>query len=201
MPVITIPFDYDPQKYDASLIPIFVDDTDDNGERIYFGWIEAVVPIQDKLRALSRRVLGDVWRVSELTEVSVHHLWGKYREEIGPNPSHRVYSTARRKAYCLEDPGSRLHLGKNVALESLDEYRRDALIAEYVTSNGSIERDYDLGKLESRMRQLGTEQDLVVYQMVKSGYHWREIGDNVQQNPNTLWRRFNRLLKRVRETI
>ena len=32
MPVITIPFDYDPRRYSASLVPIYLNDTDDNGE-------------------------------------------------------------------------------------------------------------------------------------------------------------------------
>jgi hypothetical protein len=79
MPVITIPFDYDPRRYSASLVPIYLNDTDDNGEIIFHGWIDAVVPVQDKLRALSRRVLGDVWRVSEVTDLTIHHLWHRHR--------------------------------------------------------------------------------------------------------------------------
>ena len=42
------------------MIPIYLNDKDENGETICFGWIEAVVPIQEKLRALLRRVPGDV---------------------------------------------------------------------------------------------------------------------------------------------
>jgi hypothetical protein len=201
MPVITIPFDYDPQRYDESLVPIFLNDTDDRGETIYFGWIEAVVPIQDKLRILSRRVLGDTWRVSELTDLTVHHLWGKYRENVGPNPSHRVYATAQRKAHGLEDPGARAHLGKDVALDSLDEFQRDALVVELADARGGVSREYDLTRIESKLRELGSEEDFEVYRMLKSGYYWREIGRNVQKNPNTVYRRFSRLLKRVREAI
>lgn len=201
MPVITIPFDYDSRKYDASLVPIFLNDTDEGGERIYFGWIEAVVPVQDKLRALSQRVLGDIWRVSELTDVTVHHLWGKYRDNLGLYPSHRVYSTARRKAHGLEDPGERAHRGKDIALDALDEYRRDALVAEAVSLRGEVSRDYDLSRIEAKLRELGTRDDLEVYRMIKSGYYWREIGENVKQHPNTVYRRFNRLLKKVRDAI
>jgi len=54
MAVITIPFDYDLQRDGGSVIPIYLNDTDDNGETIFFGWIEAVIPVQDKLRAVSR---------------------------------------------------------------------------------------------------------------------------------------------------
>jgi hypothetical protein len=38
MAVITIPFDYDPRRYSASLVPIYLNDTDDNGEIIFHGW-------------------------------------------------------------------------------------------------------------------------------------------------------------------
>jgi hypothetical protein len=71
MPVITIPFDFDPHGDGESTVPIYLNDTDENGEKIFFGWIEAVVPIQDKLKALSRRILGDVWGVSELTDITI----------------------------------------------------------------------------------------------------------------------------------
>jgi DNA-directed RNA polymerase specialized sigma24 family protein len=201
MPVITIPFDYDARKYDESLVPIFLNDTDERGEPIYFGWIEAVVPVQDKLRSLSRRVLGDTWRVSELTEITVHHLWRKYHDNLGPYPSHRVYSTARRKAHGLEDPGERVHRGKNIALDALDEYRRDALLAEVVNLRGEISREYDLSRLEAKLRELGTEKDSEIYRQVKFGYYWREIGENVKEHPNTVYRRFSRLLKKVRDAI
>ena len=87
--------------------------------RSCFGWIEAVIPIQDKLRAVSRRVLGDVWRVSELTDLTIHHLWQKYRENVGSNPSFRVYATAKRMAHRLEDPGARVHLALNISLDRL----------------------------------------------------------------------------------
>ena len=90
MAVIAIPFDYDPDRDGESVIPIYLNDTDENGETICFGWIEAVVPIQEKLRALSRRVLGDVWRVSEVTDLAIHQLWRQYRENVGCHPSFRV---------------------------------------------------------------------------------------------------------------
>jgi hypothetical protein len=96
MAVITIPFDYDPQRDCESVVPICINDTDDNGETICFGWINAIVPIQDKLKALAGRVLGDVWRVSELTDLTIHHLWRKYRDNLGDNPSFRLYAIAKR---------------------------------------------------------------------------------------------------------
>ena len=201
MAIVTIPFDYDPVRYEASVVPIFLNDTDEQGKRIHFGWIEAVVPIHDKLTALARRVLGDAWRVSEVTDLSVHHLSGKYGNDLGPNPSRRVYVTARRKAHGLEDPGARMHLGKNVALDALAEFQRDALVSSACDLDGTLDYERSVARLQAKIQELGTEQDLLVYQKLKSGYHWREIGNEVDENWNTVHRRFKRLLQRIRNSI
>ena len=197
MAVITIPFDYDPQRDGGSVVPIYLNDTDDNGETIFFGWIEAVIPVQDKLRAVSRRVLGDVWRVSELTDLTIHHLWQKYRENVGCHPSFRVIATAKRTAHSLEDPGARVHLALNISLDTLEEYRDYALIRD----TGNTERAYgtnlDLYRFEARLKELGRKDDFVVYRMLKAGYYWYEIGQRLGRHPNTLHRRFRRLLRSI----
>jgi len=201
MALVTIPFDYDPRRYNESLVPIFLNDTDDRGNKIHFGWIEAVVPIHTKLLALTRRILGDPWRVSEVTDLSVHHLSGKYGDALGPDPSRRVYRTARRKAHALEDPGARVHLGKNIALDSLTELQSSAFGAIKPSFEAQLDSQRRVHLLESKLRELGTPADFSVYRMLKSGYHWREIGDNVDENWNSVHRRFKRLLNRVREAI
>jgi DNA-directed RNA polymerase specialized sigma24 family protein len=201
MAIVTIPFDYDPVKYGGALVPIFLNDTDEKGRRIYRGWIEAVIPVHERLITLAKRILSDPWRVSELTDVTVHHLWGKYGSEVGPNPSHRVYVTARRKAHGLEDPGARLYLRKNVALDSLADYQRDILLTRACDRDGELDHQRNVYKLETKLRDLGTPQDFLVYQKLKSGYHWREIGDAVDEKPNTVHRRFKRLLQRIKDSI
>jgi DNA-directed RNA polymerase specialized sigma24 family protein len=196
MAVITIPFDYDPQRDGESVIPIYLNDTDENGETIFFGWIEVVVRIQDKLRALSRAILGDVWRVSELTDLTVHRLWRKYRDNLGRDPGFRVYVTARRIAHSLEDPGARVHLALNISLDALEEYRKYA-----VGDVNKTERAYctnlDLQRFETKLKELGKKNDLDVYRMLKAGYYWHEIGQRVGERPNTVYRRFRRLLRRI----
>jgi hypothetical protein len=75
MPVITIPFDYD-ERVHASVVPICVSDIDAEGSVIHPDWFEyGVLPVADKLRQISRRMLKDVWRVSEITEYAVHSVW------------------------------------------------------------------------------------------------------------------------------
>lgn len=197
MPVITIPFDYDPHRDGESVIPIYINDTDENGERIFFGWIEAVIPIQHKLKTLSRSVLGDVWRVSELTDLTIHHLWGKYREDLGSHPSFRVYRTAKRKAHSLEDPGARMHLAIEISLDKLEQYRKDALLRDTNDTENEYRTNLDLQRFEKRLRRLGTMDELEVYRMLKAGYHWHEIGQRIGQPPNTAYRRFSRTLRRI----
>ena len=196
MAVITIPFDYDPQRDGESVIPIYLNDTDDSGETIFFGWFEVVVRLQDKLRALSRTILGDVWRVSELTDLTIHRLWRRYKHNLGCDPCFRVYVTARRIAHSLEDPGARVHLSLNFSLDALEDYRKFA-----VGDANEIERAYctslDLQRFEARLRELGRKNELAVYRMLKAGYYWHEIGNRVGERPNTVYRRFRRLLQRI----
>ncbi len=197
MAVITIPFDYDPQLDDRSIVPIYVNDTDDHGETIAFGWIEAVVPIQEKLKALTRRILGDVWRVSELTDLSIHRLWRRHRHNLGRNPSLRVYHTARRMAHGLEDPGARAHLALNVSLDALEEYRTSAIVGDAIDTERLYGARLDIERFEAKLRQQGTQDDLEVYRLLKAGYYWYEIGERVGMHPNTAYQRFYRLVRRI----
>lgn len=201
MAVITIPFDYDPHRDDRSIVPIYLNDTDDQGEMIAFGWIEAVVPIQEKLKALTRRVLGDVWRVSELTDITIHRLWRKHRYNLGRNPSLRVYHTARRAAHRLEDPGARAHLALNISLDALEEYRTSAIVGNTIDTERSYGAKLDIERFEEKLKQLGRKDDLEVYRLLKAGYYWYEIGERVGAHPNTVYQRFYRLVRRIAELV
>lgn len=199
MPVITIPFDYDPQKYDE--VPIFLNDTDDDGDKIFFGWIEAVVPVQDKLRSLARRVLQDVWRVSELTDVTLRYLWRTHRENLGPHPSFRVYRSANKQAHHLEDPGARVHCQLNFSLDWLDEYQLDSLVETDYGTESQLQRNLDLDRFESKLKQQGSRTELEVYRLLRAGYYWREIGPKVGERPNTIFRRFRRQILGIADIV
>ena len=188
MPVITIPFDFDPHGDGESTVPIYLNDTDENGEKIFFGWIEAVVPIQDKLKALSRRILGDVWGVSELTDITIQHLWRRHRENLGPHPSYRVYRTARRKAHGLEDPAAHGHLAIHVSMDRLEGFRRDALLCDTPDTEHGYRSALDLQLFEKKLNS----EDLEIYRMLKAGYCWHEVAERIGRRPNTIHRRFSR---------
>jgi len=70
-----------PRNYrEEGVVPIYIRTVDDEGISVFRGWIDAVYPIADRLRALAGRIFGEPWQVSELTEGSVHAL----NREHGP---------------------------------------------------------------------------------------------------------------------
>jgi hypothetical protein len=102
--VMAIPFDYDPERDGESVIPIYLNDKDENGETILLRMDrsrcshsgEAESPVEES----SRRRL----RVSEVTDLAIHQLWREYREGLGCHPSFRRYRTAKRAAHILKIP-------------------------------------------------------------------------------------------------
>jgi hypothetical protein len=193
MAIVTIPFDYDPLR-DAHVIPICIEDTDRNGYLINRGWFEAVVPIADPLRALTRRVLKDVWCVSEVAEKSLHAVWGSHGDDLGRNPSSRIWSYAQWVALDIRDGGRNARRREQALLSSLlrklrstsdvqteveaEEYRR--LLREYFDEHG--------------VSDVNDALDGWLY-----GSGWIEIAESVDKNPKAVtrrfWRWFNKALK------
>jgi hypothetical protein len=57
---------------------------------------------------MARNVLGDVWRVSELAEDTVHTLSALYGEELGRSPTNHIYVNARLMAAVVLKAAARL---------------------------------------------------------------------------------------------
>src|SRR5579862_3546411 len=100
MHVVTIPFDYEnlSPAEQAGIVPICIKATDDEGNPIAWVGFEAVERIQNNLRLLAKFFLDDVWRVAEITEAAVHHLWRLHGNNLGRHPSRRVYAAAKWEA-------------------------------------------------------------------------------------------------------
>jgi hypothetical protein len=97
MGVVIIPFDYEqlPESQRKAIVPICIASVDRHGNPIAPIWFEqGVVPVQNQLRSLARYKLGDVWRVSELAEITVHKLWERHGEDAGIWPWRRVLAHA-----------------------------------------------------------------------------------------------------------
>jgi transposase-like protein len=55
----------------------------------------------------------------------------------------------------------------------------------------------DLERFEGKLKKKGKRDELEVYRLVRAGYHWYEIGQRLGENPNTVYRRFQRLIERI----
>src|SRR5207244_8220269 len=108
-----IPSDYE----ESGVIPICIRKIDDLGRPVYEGWINAVRPIADPLRALARRVIGNIWQVSELADGSVHALSAKHQDRLGTEPSYQIYAHAKRLARDIAVGGRRARTALDVDLK------------------------------------------------------------------------------------
>ena len=195
MAIVTIPFDYDPLR-DALVIPICINDTDRNGLPINRGWLEAVVPIADPLRALTRRVLKDVWCVSEVAEKSVHAVWGSHGDELGRNPSSRIWSYAQWAALDLRDGGRNARRREQALLASLVRKLRSA---------SDVQTEAEAEEYRRLLREYFDEHDVPdvndSLDMWLYGIPWIEIGERVDQNPKAVTRRFWRWFNKALEDL
>ncbi len=116
MAIIIIPFDYDERTH-PSVVPIAVSDEDRAGNQIDHRLIvQGVVPVADPLRQLSHRILGDVHRVSEITEHAVQSLWRTHGPDFGDQPSVKVLSRAKSYAEDARYGGRRARRKMDVEL-------------------------------------------------------------------------------------
>ena len=113
---VLIPADYEAQ----GVVPIGISDVDYEGRLVAPGWIEAVKPVAGSLRRITALITGDVGNVSQLAEETVHALSADNGENLGRNPSCRIYVGVKWRARNLRDGGSRKR--KRIETELLDEY-------------------------------------------------------------------------------
>ena len=195
MAIVTIPFDYDTLPDPGDIVPICIEDTDRYGFPINPAWFTAVEPIADRLRRLSRRTLDDVWYVSELTEASVHALWGKHRHNLGRSPSARIYKHARWKAMDLRAGGRNARRG--VEVELLDSILRKLRSAHDV--HGQVEFDQLRVLLTRHFEAKGVPHIETMMDMWLSGYGWNDIAEHIGKKPKAatqdFWRWFRRGLR------
>jgi hypothetical protein len=195
MAIVTIPFDFDQLPDPSGVVPICIEDTDREGCPIDRGWLSAVIPIADPLRRLSRRVLDDVWRVSELAELSVHALWYKHRHNLGRSPSARIFTYAKWKAQDLRAGGRNARRG--VEVELLDSIRARLRSAhdvhaqvQFLEIDAALKRHFEA----QGVAHIGKMMDMWLY-----SYTWDQIAERVGKSPKAatkdFWRWFRRALE------
>jgi len=193
MEVIIVPFDYK-EESNFSVVPICIGDIDSDGNPIYREWVDrGVVPGADQLRKLAQRVLNDVWRVSELTERSVHALSRKHGRDLGDDPSLRVLKRAHWYAEDLRVGGRRARRKTEVELlatklETLQD--RFDLVSDLVAKD-------TLDRLMDELDRQGLHDIREMVPMMLRDCDAREFVSRFQKSRNTLSQRFYRGMRRA----
>jgi hypothetical protein len=203
MGFVIIPFDYDQLSDDQkkSIVPICIASVDRHGNAIARIWFEqGVAPVQDHLRTVARLNLGDVHRVSELVEITVHKLWARHGEDAGVTPWHRVLTRALWEARHMAMGGSPWRMNHTVplALGTLEQDLYENSIADDNNYEKIYERDLLVNLVERRIARDQREDFREAFKMLRQGYTWDEIATQLSDsNPEALKRRFWRWIKRT----
>jgi hypothetical protein len=208
MAVVIIPFDYEQLENPNTVVPICIEDTDHDGRQIARGWFTAVVPIASRLRRLARWRLEDEWRVSELTESTVHEIWYMHFDNLGLWPSARIWHHAKWKAEDLRAGGWRARHGLDKALPEDDTALASMLrMADPIALARLMpQREWDfVNELEQRqffavlvqkMKLRGDVQAGEMLDMLCHGMDRAEINAHFRKKPNTLTKNFHRAIRR-----
>lgn len=179
MSVVVIPFAFESGRCRRGVVPICVPEEDSEGQRIAWRWFEAVVPVADYLSGLARERLFDVWRVSELAEVSVHAQWRNHGEDFGKHPHLRIAAYARWAAEDLRCGGSRLRKRLDILLGG-----RDRSLVDPIDHQLRFDTAHCVHQLRSAVQKMASEEAAHILDMVLSGFKWegnRKCGRNGQQ--------------------
>ena len=202
MGVVIIPFDYDqlPESQRKAIVPICIASTDRHGNPIARIWFEqGVVPVQNQLRSLARYKLGDVRRVSELAEITVHKLWERHGEDAGIMPWRRVLVRAVWEARDLASGGSLWRIKHTVPL-ALGSLEGD-LYGNGLTDPKRYDKVYEqqllLDLVEHRIEEDHREEIREIFRMLREGYTWEEVAQRLgERTPAALKKRFWRWIRR-----
>lgn len=197
MGLVIIPYDYDPMNDHTGIVPICIENIDRYGDPIHPGWFQAMVPIAEPMRRLARSVIRDVWRTSELAQESLHAQWYRHRDDLGRNPSSRIYAHAKWKARDLRD-GSR-NARRGIEVELLESIRSKLRAVEDVHSELEL-RDI-IKRLEGHYDAHGAEHVSDMMHMWLHGCQWDEIACHVGKKKKAaskdFWRWFRRALREL----
>jgi hypothetical protein len=202
MGVVIIPSNYEqlPESERKMIVPICIASVDRLGNPIAAVWFEkGVVPVQDQLRRIARVRLGDVQRVSELAEITVHKLWERHGENAGVWPWRRVLVRAVWEARDLAVGNSPWRINHTVPL-AMDSLERD-LYNNGIADPNRYEEIYQqqllLDLVERRIAEDHRPEIREVFKMLRQGYNWDEIGSRLGNvNPEALKKRFWRWMHR-----
>jgi len=176
------------------VVPIYIRTIDDQGLSVFRGWIDAVFPIANSLRRLTRRILGEPWQVSELTEGSVHALNREHGSNLGRSPSAQVLANAAWHARDIQAGGRRLRDGRDVLL---NDYLVDHLLDPNDFEQAYLIEDLK-GALEAKLWEQGKPENVTMFKLHAAGAA-KYIPDALGVKPNS--RERNKLSQGFRRSI
>lgn len=200
--VVIIPFGYEdlPEDRRRDVIPICIEARDREGNLIDPVWFErGVAPISRELIDLAQSVLGDRRMVSDIAQASVHKLWHRHGHDAGRKPYARIWRQALWEARDQAAGGWRERKSRVVSrtLEELDrefpEHTVDARDYAVLYHQRLI-----LESIEAALREDGLEEMEQVYQFLKLGDTWMEIGAKLGRSGDSIKHRFYRFRKKLR---
>lgn len=185
MGVVIFPEDWDrlPDSQRRAIEPICIADVDRDGKPIARVWFdEGVAPIQDRLRQLARYKLGDVRRVSELAEISVHKLWARHGPNAGTRPHAQVLSRAWWEARDLAAGNSQWRIRHTVPL-AMGSLERDVYnngLPDHTDYAAAYERTLLVKMIEAKIDEEQRDDIRIIFKLLRQGYSWQEIGVRLQ---------------------
>lgn len=202
MEYVIIPFDYEqlPDAQRKMIIPICVASIDRFGNPVAPIWFEeGVAPVQDRLRKLARYNLGDVRRVSELAEITVHKLWERHGEDAGTWPWRRVWARAvwEARALAMGDSTWRIRHTVPLAIDSLERELNGTSLTDPTRYGEVYERELLVELVERRIEKDHRDDIREVFKMLRQGYRWDEIAIRLDApQAEALKKRFWRWIRR-----
>jgi len=188
-----------PASEQKAIIPICIAAEDSRGTPIARVWFdEGVAPIQDHLRKIARIQLGDIRRVSELTETVVHKLWERYGADAGDLPWKRVFMWALWEARELNAGGSTWYLRHAVplAIESMEGEVHEPSLADPTDYGKLYQQRLLISLVERRIDEQHRDDIRQLLELLRAGYTWDEIGQRLgDRTPEAPRKRFKRWIK------
>ena len=199
--VVTIPYGYEdlPHSEQQRIVPICLARIDAEGNEIARGWFDAVSGIQDKLRNLTRYVVQDVRRTSEVVDPAVQTIWRIHGDRFGRSPEARIYAFSKWNAKYVreQDLGMATRTRDIVALETLSEAVLEKTLVDPTDYEALYQRELDFEQMNQQFQERGLVDVSAMYEMVRDGKNWKEIGEQLNRNPDTAQRRFRRWRDRI----
>jgi hypothetical protein len=190
MGLIVIPSDF--VEGVSTIVPIYIQDQDEEGKPIAQGWIHAATRVADGLRWLSREILLDEWRASELADETVQDLSGEHGERLGERPHDQVFKHAKWKALDKSVGGIRVRKGL------------DSELLEHIVSTlqepGNFASDLETKQLLDRLIERLTNLGLTdVQRIMELALHNGDFDfvSEVGESRNTVSKRFWRAIRKA----